>query len=169
MDADTKYKRWGWGAVAGLIGVILIAGLIVAVSMSSPKPNANVEADASQTSVNEQIAVEDGGDSSDQADKSGSDQSGTSKTEDEKAAEQRAAEQKAAEEKAAREKAEAEAKAAEDAKKKAAEQNSGSSNSDSGSPNTKNMPKTGPADNMISIVALAVIAGLAVYNISLKR
>ena len=38
MDADTKYKRWGWGAIAGLIGIILIAGLIVAVTMSSKTP-----------------------------------------------------------------------------------------------------------------------------------
>ena len=39
MDVDTKYKRWGWGAVIGLIGLILVAGLIIAVTMSAtPKP-----------------------------------------------------------------------------------------------------------------------------------
>jgi FtsZ-interacting cell division protein ZipA len=42
MDVNTKYRRWGWGAVIALIGVILIAGLIVAVSMSSPKPDNSI-------------------------------------------------------------------------------------------------------------------------------
>ena len=48
MDVNAKYRRWGWGAVIGLIGVILIAGLIVAISMSSsPKPNTTNESIAS--------------------------------------------------------------------------------------------------------------------------
>ena len=50
MDTSTKYKRWGWGAVIGLVGVILIAGLVVAATMtSSPKPEENTDA---------QVAVE---------------------------------------------------------------------------------------------------------------
>ena len=45
MDVNAKYKRWGWGAVIALIGVILVAGLIVAVSMSSPKPGLTASTD----------------------------------------------------------------------------------------------------------------------------
>ena len=45
MDVNVKYKRWGWGAVIALIGVILVAGLIVAVSMSSPKPELTASTD----------------------------------------------------------------------------------------------------------------------------
>ena len=36
---ESKYKKWGWAAVIGLVGVILIAGFIVAGTMASPKPN----------------------------------------------------------------------------------------------------------------------------------
>jgi membrane protein involved in colicin uptake len=166
MDADTKYKRWGWGAIAGLIGIILIAGLIVAVTMSSPKPNTEVASDTTQTSVNEKIEAgnsEDGAGFNTESDAESGDASGKSEAERKAEEEKKAAEEKrAAEEKAAQEKAEAEAKAKEDAKKS-------SGNKDSSSANTNKMPKTGPEDNLVSIVALAVIAGLVVYNISLKR
>ena len=36
---ESKYKKWGWAAVIGLVGVILIAGFIVAGTMAGPKPN----------------------------------------------------------------------------------------------------------------------------------
>ncbi len=40
MDVNAKYKRWGWGAIIGLVAVILVAGFVVAVTLSSnPKPN----------------------------------------------------------------------------------------------------------------------------------
>lgn len=138
MDTNTKYKRWGWGAIAGLIGVILIAGLVVAVTMSSPKPNTELAANNTNSSVSDQIEAGDANSNNDS---------------------------QSEEEKAAQEKAEAEAKAEEDAKKNEAA-NSTDKTADS---DTKKLPKTGPADNMMAIVAFAVIAGLVSYNISLKK
>lgn len=138
MDTNTKYKRWGWGAIAGLIGVILIAGLVVAVTMSSPKPNNELAANNTDSSVSDQIETGDANSNNDS---------------------------QSEEEKAAQEKAEAEAKAEEDAKKNEAA-NSTDKTADS---DTKKLPKTGPADNMMAIVAFAVIAGLVSYNISLKK
>lgn len=165
MDANTKYKRWGWGAIAGLIGVILIAGLVVAVTMSSPKPNTELAANNTDSSVSGQIeAGENGGNNAGDADLNNDSQS-----EEEK----KAAEKKAAEEKAAQEKAEAEAKAKEDARKKEAanstDKTGGNSSDKTADSGTKKLPKTGPADNMMAIVAFAVIAGLVSYNISLKK
>ncbi len=88
---DAKMKRWGWGAIIGLIGVILVAGLVIAVSLSSPKPTAD-----------ESVAIE------------------TAKTEDTKK-DDSAAKKKAAEQKAADEKKKAEEKAAAEEQAKAAE------------------------------------------------
>ena len=154
MDADAKYKRWGWGAIAGLIGVILIAGLVVAVTMSSPKPNTELASNDTESSVSEEIATSNNGNNGNTEQKS----------EEEK---------KAAEEKAAQEKAEAEAKAAEEAKKKEAANSTDKTGGDSSDKvavnNVDKMPKTGPEDNLLTIVAFAVIAGLVAYNISLKR
>jgi predicted flap endonuclease-1-like 5' DNA nuclease len=31
-------KKWGWWAVAGLVAVLVIAGLIIAIAKSGPKP-----------------------------------------------------------------------------------------------------------------------------------
>lgn len=146
MDTNTKYKRWGWGAIAGLIGVILIAGLVVAVTMSSPKPNTELAANNTDSSVSDQI----------EAGENSSNNAGDANSNNDSQSE---------EEKAAQEKAEAEAKAEEDAKKNEAA-NSTDKTADS---DTKKLPKTGPADSMMAIVAFAVIAGLVSYNISLKK
>ncbi len=167
MDANTKYKRWGWGAIAGLIGVILIAGLIVAVTMSSPKPNAELASNDTNSSVSGEIEAGENGSNSENG---SNDNNGSSDAQSEE--EKKAAEKKAAEEKAAQEKAEAEAKAKEDAKKKEAASSTdktGDASDKVATSDTKKMPKTGPADNLMAIVAFAVIAGLATYNISLKK
>ena len=88
---DAKLKRWGWGAIIGLVGVILVAGLVIAVSLSSPKPTTDSEG--------VQIAS-----------------SKTDEKKDKKAAE----EKKAAEKKAADEKAAADKKKQEEAERQAA-------------------------------------------------
>lgn len=93
---DAKLKRWGWGAIIGLVGVILVAGLVIAVSLSSPKPTTDSEG--------VQIAS-----------------SKTDEKKDKKAADKKAAEEKkAAEKKAADEKAAADKKKQEEAERQAA-------------------------------------------------
>ena len=93
---DAKLKRWGWGAIIGLVGVILVAGLVIAVSLSSPKPTTDSEG--------VQIAS-----------------SKTDEEKDKKAADKKAAEEKkAAEKKAADEKAAADKKKQEEAERQAA-------------------------------------------------
>ena len=160
MDVNAKYRRWGWGAVIGLIGVILIAGLIVAISMSSsPKPNTTNESIAS-TGNNDSNNTNNGS----IGDKIGSDgQSDAEKEAQQKAEEEKKAkaeaEKKAAEEKAAREKAEKEAaeKAAQEKAEREAAQKS------------NNLPHTGPVDSLVSVVAFAVIAYLVALNVSFVK
>ena len=160
MDVNAKYRRWGWGAVIGLIGVILIAGLIVAISMSSsPKPNTTNESIAS-TGNNGSNNTNNGsiGDKIDSDGQSDAEKEAQQKAEEEKKAKAEA-EKKAAEEKAAREKAEKEAaeKAAQEkAEREAAQQ-------------SNNLPHTGPVDSLVSVVAFAVIAYLVALNVSFVK
>ena len=160
MDVNAKYRRWGWGAVIGLIGVILIAGLIVAISMSSsPKPNTTNESIAS-TGNNGSNNTNNGsiGDKIDSDGQSDAEKEAQQKAEEEKKAKAEA-EKKAAEEKAAREKAEKEAaeKAAQENAEREAAQKS------------NNLPHTGPVDSLVSVVAFAVIAYLVALNVSFVK
>lgn len=160
MDVNAKYRRWGWGAVIGLIGVILIAGLIVAISMSSsPKPNTTNESIAS-TGNNDSNNTNNGsiGDKIGSDDQSDAEKEAQQKAEEEKKAKAEA-EKKAAEEKAAREKAEREAaeKAAQEKAEREAAQKS------------NNLPHTGPVDSLVSVVAFAVIAYLVALNVSFVK
>ena len=160
MDVNAKYRRWGWGAVIGLIGVILIAGLIVAISMSSsPKPNTTNESIAS-TGNNDSNNTNNGsiGDKIDSDGQSDAEKEAQQKAEEEKKAKAEA-EKKAAEEKAAREKAEREAaeKAAQEKAEREAAQKS------------NNLPHTGPVDSLVSVVAFAVIAYLVALNVSFVK
>lgn len=160
MDVNAKYRRWGWGAVIGLIGVILIAGLIVAISMSSsPKPNTTNESIVS-TGNNGSNNTNNGsiGDKIDSDGQSDAEKEAQQKAEEEKKAKAEA-EKKAAEEKAAREKAEREAaeKAAQEKAEREAAQKS------------NNLPHTGPVDSLVSVVAFAVIAYLVALNVSFVK
>ena len=160
MDVNAKYRRWGWGAVIGLIGVILIAGLIVAISMSSsPKPNTTNESIAS-TGNNGSNNTNNGsiGDKIDSDGQSDAEKEAQQKAEEEKKAKAEA-EKKAAEEKAAREKAEREA-AEKAAQEKAEREVAQKSN---------NLPHTGPVDSLVSVVAFAVIAYLVALNVSFVK
>ena len=160
MDVNAKYRRWGWGAVIGLIGVILIAGLIVAISMSSsPKPNTTNESIAS-TGNNGSNNTNNGsiGDKIDSDGQSDAEKEAQQKAEEEKKAKAEA-EKKAAEEKAAREKAEKEA--AEKAAQEMAERETAQK--------SNNLPHTGPVDSLVSVVAFAVIAYLVALNVSFVK
>ena len=165
MDVNAKYRRWGWGAVIGLIGVILIAGLIVAISMSSsPKPNTTNESIAS-TGNNDSNNTNNGsiGDKIGSDGQSDAEKEAQQKAEEERKAkaeaEKKAAEKKEAEEKAAREKAEREA--AEKAAQEKAEREAAQK--------TNNLPHTGPVDSLASVVAFAVIAYLVALNVSFVK
>ena len=160
MDVNAKYKRWGWGAVIALIGVILVAGLIVAVSMSSPKPGLTASTDngPSAGSVangeNGNNSGSDGGNGASDTEK----QSEAEKKAEEEAKQKSEAEKKAKEE--AEKKAEEERKAREDAAKREEAQAVARSN---------NLPYTGPTETISAFVVLAVIAYLVTLNVSLVK
>ena len=160
MDVNVKYKRWGWGAVIALIGVILVAGLIVAVSMSSPKPGLTASTDngpsasSAANGENGNNSGSDGGNGASDAEK----QSEAEKKAEEEAKQKSEAEKKAKEE--AEKKAEEERKAREDAAKQEEAQRVARSN---------NLPYTGPTETISAFVVLAVIAYLVTLNVSLVK
>ena len=158
MDVNVKYKRWGWGAVIGLIGVILIAGLIVAVSMSSPKPDKDLAASTGDgPSTSGVVTGENGGNGTTDTKK---------QAEEEKKAEEEARQKAEAEKKAEEEKKAAEEKKAKEeaAKKEEAESATGEEGTGSDS-----MPHSGPVETFSAFVILAVIAYLVTLNISLVK
>ena len=160
MDVNAKYKRWGWGAVIALIGVILVAGLIVAVSMSSPKPELTASTD-NGPSASGAANGENGNNSGSNSGNGASDtekQSEAEKKAEEEAKQKSEAEKKAKEE--AEKKAEEERKAREDAAKREEAQAVARSN---------NLPYTGPTETISAFVVLAVIAYLVTLNVSLVK
>ena len=140
IDANTKYKRWGWGAVIALVGVILIAGLVVAVSMSSPKPNSGDN--VATTSVETENGANGGSNSNGNGGDAQSGNDAQSEAQKKAAEEEAAAKKKAEEERIAREQA---------------------------ARNNGNLPKTGPVDSLIGFVALAIIAYLGALNLSFLK
>lgn len=156
MD-DAKLKRWGWGAIIGLIGVILVAGLVVAISMSSPKPN---ETEV----VSGKVEIADGEKDGDAK----KEDAGAKKAEEEQAkkeaeAKKKEEEQKEAEQKIAAQKEAEQKRLAEEEKQRAAANQNGSSNG------TSKMPKTGPADTTFAIVGASVVVYLIALNYNLMK
>lgn len=170
MDVNTKYKRWGWGAVIGLVAVILIAGLVVAVTMSSPKKAKEVASDdGSDVSL-----IADGGNSGDDKKTDGSADGGDTKTDDGKT--DTKTDGKTDDKKSGSGSDGAAADGTDGANNAGKKDTSGSTGNtgtsgtsgtsgNSGKSGSSSMPKTGPKEDLISIVALATIAGLAAYNL----
>ena len=136
---DAKYKKWGWGALIGLGAVILIAGLIVAVSMSAPKKTTDADkangpastiADNTDNSDKKDDGREDN-DKGDDADKNGTD--GTDGAD------------------------------GTDGSSNNANSNNSNNSGNTNTNNASNMPKTGPEEDIASIVAWSAIAGLGAY------
>lgn len=146
MDTNTKYKHWGWGAVIGLVAVILIAGLVVAVTMSSPKKSEV----ASEDENNVASVVEGDTNEGDAADNTDGE-----------------ADKDASDEKDAADASEGSDTQKDNASTDGTDKNTGSA--DNSNTNVAEMPKTGPSENLLSLVALAVIAGLVAHNLSFVR
>ena len=174
MDVDTKYKRWGWGALIGLIAVILIAGLIVAISLSSPKKaelaNSGNDGDSAL------IADDSDKDSDKKADESkdSTDESKDSTDDSKKSDDSKKTEDsnKSEDKKTDSNKNGTSGSTGTNGNKNAnggSATNSGNTGSNSGSSNASAMPKTGPAEDLMSVVALATIAGLAAHNVMLIK
>ena len=48
----SNVKKWGWWAVVGLVALLVIAGLIIAIATSGPKPSTEVATDETSNQDN---------------------------------------------------------------------------------------------------------------------
>lgn len=173
MDTNMKYKRWGWGAVIGLIAVILIAGLVVALTMSKRPKTAETELanDGANQSI---VAVEDN--SSNETAKSADEQQQgedvAQSTESEKSEDSTTKQSANEAENSHNSSANQDKKTAGTTEQNKSNKNSTTQNNSQAAgaanngttANASEMPKTGPVDATIAILGAAVSAYLLSLN-----
>ena len=142
MDTNTKYRRWGWGAVIGLIAVILIAGLVVALTMNKkPKTDAEVASSENASENGPSSSSENGTANNSGSNNGSSNANGGSSN------------------------ANSEEKNTHDS----SANGSTSGNTNGGEANKSEMPKTGPVDTTIAVLGMAATAYLLGLNVELAK
>lgn len=136
---ESKYKKWGWAAVIGLVGVILIAGFIVAGTMAGPKPNKEEVAKNSVETTKESADNKENKSENKSEDKSSKEEN---KTEESGRKEEQAAPV---------------------AETPAVETPSVNTNS------ADNLPTTGPESTLIATVMVGLVAYLLALNVNLLK
>ena len=166
MDTNTKYRRWGWGAVIGLIAIILIAGLVIALTMNK-KPS-NTEAELANDGANGEIVAVDGNEntnnSSADSDSSKSEEKSEDKSEDKSSSEKKnESSSSSSDEKNSHSGSSANGGATSGGNSNGGSNGSSAANGSS-SADAGQMPKTGPVDATIAILGMAATAYLLSLN-----
>jgi len=166
MDTNTKYRRWGWGAVIGLIAIILIAGLVIALTMNK-KPS-NTEAELANDGANGEIVAVDGDEntnnSSANSDSSKSEEKSEDKSEDKSSSEKKdESSSSSSDEKNSHSGSSANGGATSGGNSNGGSNGSSAANGSS-SADASQMPKTGPVDATIAILGMAATAYLLSLN-----
>ena len=166
MDTNTKYRRWGWGAVIGLIAIILIAGLVIALTMNK-KPS-NTEAELANDGANGEIVAVDGDEntnnSSANSDSSKSEEKSEEKSEDKSSSEKKdESSSSSSDEKNSHSGSSANGGATSGGNSNGGSNGSNAANGSS-SADASQMPKTGPGDATIAILGMAATAYLLSLN-----
>lgn len=166
MDTNTKYRRWGWGAVIGLIAIILIAGLVIALTMNK-KPS-NTEAELANDGANGEIVAVDGNEntnnSSANSDSSKSEEKSEDKSEDKSSSEKKnESSSSSSDEKNSHSGSSANGSATSGGNSNGGSNGSSAANGSS-SADAGQMPKTGPVDATIAILGMAATAYLLSLN-----
>lgn len=166
MDTNTKYRRWGWGAVIGLIAIILIAGLVIALTMNK-KPS-STEAELANDGANGEIVAVDGDEntnnSSANSDSSKSEEKSEDKSEDKSSSEKKdGSSNSSSDEKNSHSGSSANGGATSGGNSNGGSNGSSAANGSS-SADASQMPKTGPVDATIAILGMAATAYLLSLN-----
>ena len=144
MENEVKYKRWAWGAVIGLAAVIVIAGIVMAMSLTSPEPSKGVS--SVETAFDGKDSTKDEEKPKDEEttkESTGND----STTQDGKTTENKP----------------------ETTKENPTSTPSTQQGGTESSVTNDNIPKTGPEDAIMPIVALAICGSLFAYNVVLFK
>lgn len=145
MLNEQKYKRWAWGALIGLAVIIVVAGIIMAMTVSTPKPSTDIAKKANTEVV--------------------SGEKNEKTTEESKNNDQT---------KKDNQKTETKSETTKDSSKNSTSEkqsNSGSvSTQTPATPTTSNdIPKTGPEEFIIPVFGAAIVAYLFAYNAALFK
>ena len=147
MLNEQKYKRWAWGALIGLAVIIVVAGIIMATTISTPKPNTDIAKKANT----EVVSGEKNEKTTEEPKNNGQTEKNDQKTETKPEATKDSSKNSTSEK----------------------QSNSGSVNTQkpaTTTPTTTNdMPKTGPEEVIIPILGVAVCAYLFAYNAALFK
>ena len=148
VENEGKYRRWAWGAVIGLAVVIIIAGIVMAASLSSPKPTTDTQVAKAETT------------------KQG--------TKTETTTEQKETKVETKVENTVTNKDDQntiiEKHINPDVNKQSTEtKTTTTTTTTNNASSSSNMPKTGPEDSIMPIIALAISGALIGYNVVLKK
>ena len=147
MLNEQKYKRWAWGALIGLAVIIVVAGIIMAMTVSTPKPSTDIAKKANTEVV--------------------SGEKNEKTTEESKNNDQT---------KKDNQKTETKSETTKDSSKNSTSEKQSNSGSVSAqtpattTPTTSNyIPKTGPEEFIIPVFGAAIVAYLFAYNAALFK
>ena len=145
MLNEQKYKRWAWGALIGLAVIIVVAGIIMATSVKTPKPSTDVaKANTEVVSGEKNEKTTEESKANDSAKKN--DQKTETKSETTKNSSENSTSKK--------------------------QSDAGSVNTPATTTTpttTNNMPKTGPEEVIVPILGVAICAYLFAYNVALFK
>ena len=162
MDTNTKYRRWGWGAVIGLIAIILIAGLVIALTMNK-KPS-NTEAELANDGANGEIVAVDGDENTNNSSANSDSSKSEEKSEDKSSSEKKdESSSSSSDEKNSHSGSSANGGATSGGNSNGGSNGSSAANGSS-SADASQMPKTGPVDATIAILGMAATAYLLSLN-----
>ena len=143
MLNEQKYKRWAWGALIGLAVIIVVAGVIMAMSVKTPKPT-----DDTATKASTEVVSGEKNEKATETPKT----DGSSKKNDQKT--------------------ETKSETTETTKKTETSEkqsNTGSVSTQTPATTNNNIPKTGPEEAIIPVLGIAICAYLFAYNVALFK
>lgn len=167
MSNDTKYKRWAWGALIGLAAVIIVAGLVMAMTLTSPKPNEQADSASTVAQVDKKASE---GEKDEKTNEESEANNANSQSSSDASDEQKAAagNQESTSSASANDSASVSSQKT-DSVKTEPSNNATSSTATPQNNTTNSMPKTGPEELIIPIVALAICGYLFAYNVALFK
>lgn len=145
MLNEQKYKRWAWGALIGLAVIIVVAGIIMGMSVATPKPSTDIAKKANTEVVS--------GEKNEKTTEESKNNDSTKKND---------------------QKTETKSETTKDSSKDSTskeQSNTGSVNTPATTtPTTSNdIPKTGPEEFIIPVFGAAIVAYLFAYNAALFK
>lgn len=166
MLNEMKYRRWAWGALIGLAAVVIIAGLIMAMTLSTPKPTAD---NTKATMVANNSKTNSGSVSTEDEKTTKNETSNGNSTKNDTKTETKSETSQNGSASSSSTQQNNSGSVSQNQNQSNSSSSSSSSSSNSNTSSSSNMPKTGPEEYVLPIIALAVSGYLIAYNAALFK